>query len=271
MDVADKPNDPSVTRQAERARLRNTASSVAVQLALVLAYLAAAAVIPGKGGEKVAAFVFLLVGIIVGCGVAYLLFRFLIHGQLEAHREEVRADAESLASTTSAHMDTALATMITRTGGMVIPDQALLSLEAASKNLRRVVIASADGPDEFASNPKDRGSALGFGEVVLKNLKAGVAYEWWSLDSRKASAARTDAQAFLLGFDELAQIHSVSSDEWALSPFSFDTIFLAFKDGRTDGFMQLPSEDKSDVHWIRLPAEVRKDFQGVIDRWRLAD
>jgi hypothetical protein len=259
--------DPQPAESTELERSKATIQGIGIQLFLLLLFLAMAAAIPGTTAEKVLAFGFLALGILVGCGISYLILRFWIADHFKALRDTIQADVRIMTESAIIEIEAAAAISASKKIGKVISDPALLKLEADSRRLQRVVIASTDGPDEFASDPKDRKNALDFSQVVLRNLEAGVEYEWWCLDAPRASAACSDAGPFLQRFNDRVLLRQMPSAVWARGPFSFDAIFLMFKDGRTDGYLQLPSE-KREICWFRLSPAKRKEFQGAIDEWR---
>ena len=90
--------------EAARGRvpaLSNAITSFPGQLIAVLLYFAVAALIPGSATDKVWAFVALVRGVLIGCGVSYFVFNSLVLRELEAHRKQVIDDVESLASAVS--------------------------------------------------------------------------------------------------------------------------------------------------------------------------
>jgi hypothetical protein len=121
--------DPQPAESTELERSKATIQGIGIQLFLLLLFLAMAAAIPGTTAEKVLAFGFLALGILVGCGISYLILRFWIADHFKALRDTIQADVRIMTESAIIEIEAAAAISASKKIGKVISDPALLKLE----------------------------------------------------------------------------------------------------------------------------------------------
>lgn len=135
----------------------------------------------------------------------------------------------------------------------VIDDHALLGIERATK-AQTVWIVSTDESIEF----EYPGTAVAFSGAVIDNLRRGINYRYFVMDTATTRERTTKLMQLIRGneLDDKLQIHFLPDSYWERLRSSTDELILFASDDASEAFYRFPTPtDEETRRWVKAPSE----------------